>query len=155
MGYLEVGINLNKGKDPELHDAALVFGQALEKMHCRAEKVDIETIGHKLRIRSDNVTGITEVNVAEIDINFYPSSPGQLGVINIEVKQHPDDVDAAAQLAEELVKRIFEAFGIELRKAARQKKKRNNSFEAIYQVSGWQGQFHTVFVTYKPGRGAS
>lgn len=146
---------LNKGKHPEVHDAALGFGQALEKMNCRAEKVDIDSVGHKLRIRSGDVSGITEVNVAEIDVNFYPSSPGQLGMINIEVKQHPDDVEGAVQLAEELVKRVSEAFGIELRKTARLKRKRNNSVDAIYQVSGWQGQFNTVYVTYKPEGGAS
>lgn len=155
MGYLQVLMVLNKRTKPDPHDAALAFGQALEKMNCRAGKVNVDTIGHQLRIRSGDVTGITDVNVGEIDINFNPSSPGQLGIINVEVKQHPDDVESAAQLAEELVKRVSEAFDIELRKAARQKRKRNNSYDAIYQVSGWQGQFNMVAVTYKPQGGAS
>lgn len=151
MGHLQVRVILNRRATPDLDVANRVFGWALDQMKGRAENVDLQSEGHNLHIQSGDVTGITEVQVADIKVAMTPNSPGQLGVLLFEVNEHPDGVDAAVQLAEELVKRVSEAFHIELRKTVRlKKKKRNNSFEAWYQVSGWQGQFDRLYVTYKP-----
>ena len=143
MGYLEIKMALNRGRQPDLASAAVTFADMIKMIGVQVTDAKVDNVGNTVRVRAEGVTGLMDKE-AIVSISYDPS-----GMLDVIVSQHPDGPDAAEKTVKSLAERIT-TFDVTLGKVAKSKHKRNSSHEIIWAASGWSGAFRVVFIDYKP-----
>ena len=126
-GNLQVLARL--GSKPDLAAAKAAFAKAAAEMGIAYGACQIDNAGRTLRIRAQDVTGITDVDTP-VTAEFTPSAR----VLTIKIARHPGGFEAAAEMSGRLAERLAAAFGLQLGQGTAKPKRRCACAAAIPAV---------------------